>query len=65
MRLLCVSNYRSSTGEWREGDVLDVSDSIGAFLLVDSPGSFVAEDAPKERPPVPNVNRQQTGGRRR
>ena len=65
MRLLCVSNYRSSAGEWREGDVLDVSDSIGAFLMIDSPGTFVAETALEPKPAVPNVNRQQTGGRKR
>ena len=62
MRLKCVSNYRSSAGEWRKDQVLDVSDSIGEYLLRDSPGSFRAEE-PVD--PVKSVDRQQRGGRRR
>lgn len=64
MRLLCISDYRSDVGDYREGAVLDVSDSIGEYLMRDSPGSFVAEDEPKAEK-VASVDRQQKAGRTR
>lgn len=64
MRLLCISDYRSGAGDYREGAVIDVSDSIGEYLLRDSPGSFVAEDEPKPEK-VASVDRQQKAGRSR
>lgn len=63
MRLLCISDYRSGAGDYREGTVLDVSDSIGEYLMRDSPGSFVAEDEAK--PKKPGVDRQQKAGNTR
>ena len=64
MRLLCISNYRSGAGDFREGAILDVSDSIGEYLLRDSPGSFATEDEPKTEK-VASVDRQQKAGRTR
>ena len=65
MRLICISNYRSDAGQWKKGDVLDVSESIAQFLLNDSPGSFAFEDEPGESPSTTGVKRQQKGGRAR
>lgn len=40
MRLVCKSPYRTQTVTYRVGEVIDVKDEEGAFLLRDSPGSF-------------------------
>lgn len=65
MRLICISNYRSDAGQWKKGDVLDVSESIAQFLLNDSPGSFSFEEEPKATPSTTGANRQQKGGHAR
>lgn len=61
MRLICVSNYRNGTDAFIKGAILDVSDSVGEFLLRDSPGSFRVEAEAKPEK-VEGVNRQQRGG---
>lgn len=78
MKLLCVSTYRGTTdheketiGAFRPGEVLDVSDSVGAFLLRAAPGCFATDDAAPPAPatedhPVATApNRMQKGGRSR
>lgn len=44
MILKCVGRYRSSAGEWNEGDELHCTAEYGAFLLRDAPTSFVVVD---------------------
>ena len=40
MRLVCKSPYRTQAVAYKVGQVIDVKDEEGAFLLRDSPGSF-------------------------
>ena len=40
MRLRCVSRYSSALGSFKPGELLDLKDAEGAYLLRDSPGSF-------------------------
>lgn len=40
MKLKCVSRYTSSKGSFTPGEIVDVRDEEGAYLLSDSPGSF-------------------------
>lgn len=63
MRLVCISNYRNGDESFQKGAILDVSDSVGEFLLRDSPGSFRVESEAK--PEKVEVDRQQRGGRTR
>lgn len=44
----CISHYRNGLDEWTAGKEENVGDEQAAFLLADSPGSFVlaADEAP-------------------
>lgn len=46
MRLHCIGRYRSGPVAYEVGQVVDVPDAAGEFLLRDSPGSFTL-DKPK------------------
>ena len=45
MRLRVTGDYRSSLGEYRAGQVVEVSDATGELLMRDSPGSFRPDEA--------------------
>lgn len=73
MKLTVKGGYSSSAaGPFKAGDEVHVSDSLGEFLLRDSPGTFERADAPPPQDPAgepgaatKGVNRQMTGGRAR
>lgn len=47
MRLRVVQNYNSNTASYQAGQVIDVPDALGEWLMRDSTGSFEpVEDAP-------------------
>ena len=67
MRLTCVGRYRSSAGEYSPGQVVDVRDEVGEFLLRDSPSSFrlAEEETPAESQTATGIaahDRRQRGG---
>lgn len=79
MRLLCLHDYAAfANGErlsYRKGQTIDVSDLLGTWLLVDSPGSFevrtagldeAVDEIAEETPTGLTVpDRRMRGGRRR
>lgn len=73
MKLTVKGGYSSAAaGPFKAGDEVHVSDSLGEFLLRDSPGTFerAGEAVPQEPAGEPGavtkgVNRQMTGGKTR
>lgn len=72
MRLRVLGRYRAGDVAYEAGQVVDVKDGEGAFLLRDSPGSFeVEEDHPPtvaESPTATGIealDRRGRGGQRR
>ena len=51
----CISRYRAGDVVWEEGKQDEVSDEAAAFLLRDSPGSFVIVGQTIEAPAGPDV----------
>ena len=51
----CVSSYRAGDAVWDAGKQEEVSDDAAAFLLRDSPGSFVIVGQATESPVSPDV----------
>lgn len=66
MKLTVTSRYRNGETSYEKGQVIDVPEALGEFLLRDSPGSFSAgKAAPEEGATatgVPSVDRRQRGG---
>jgi hypothetical protein len=54
MQLRCVGRYRSAAGSYDLGVLIDCTDETGAFLLRDSPSSFVRVDAGGAPAPAPS-----------
>lgn len=54
--LLCKSRYRTPQAEYLPGRVYEVTEAHAAFLMADSPGSFVVQAEPEAKafdaPPV-------------
>jgi len=63
VKLLVTNDYRSSLGEYRQGQVLELDDDRAALLLRDSPGSFLVYSETETGLDVPD--RRMHGGRRR
>ena len=69
MQLRCIDDYRAGDVRYEPGQVIDVKDGVGQFLLRDAPGSFELVGARRrltlrarsESAP----NRMHTGGRKR
>lgn len=49
MQLRCKRRYRAYGHDYTAGQVFDVHDAIGAWLLRDSPGSFEAVEQTQKR----------------
>lgn len=48
MRLHCIGRYRAGPVSYEAGQVVELPDAAGEYLLRDSPGSFTLEE------PAPN-----------
>jgi len=59
MRLRCVRRYSSGFGRYSVGELVDVSDYMGALLQRDSPDSFEPVGPPPSNP-EPEVERHET-----
>lgn len=66
MILKCVSRYSSAQGEFEPGAEIHVNDTLGEFLLRDSPSSFevVKERKPKTTPAESSDRMQREGNTR-
>ena len=67
MRIECVSRYRRGEVSHEPGQILDLRDEDGEFLMRDSPGSFrvVVADASAESATASGIaahDRRQRGG---
>lgn len=61
--LKCVSRYRSSAGEFAQGDIID-DPKLEALLLADSPASFQAVEPEPVAPPASQAVELRGPGRR-
>lgn len=58
MKLRVVQNYNSNTASYQAGQVIDVPDALGEWLMRDSTGSFQVEADPVEDGPVEDEPRK-------
>lgn len=68
MRLQVVHDYHSQRGQYKQGQVIEVPDEFGAWLMRDSVSCFVLADEPQitafETPPANRVMSRRAKPRR-
>jgi hypothetical protein len=57
MKLYVLSDYQCRNLDYKKGQEIEVSDFLGRFLLVDSPGSF-SQEPPEKPKPAPKRRRK-------
>lgn len=66
MKLTVTGRYRNGPTSYEAGQVIDVTDEIGGFLMRDSPGTFELADVVTETASgIKAVDRRARGGQRR
>ncbi len=68
MRLRVIHDYNSQRGQYKTGQIIEVSDDLGAWLMRDSVDCFVLADEPQvkafDAPPVDRAMKRRVKPRR-